>query len=43
MLKPAAESKQISVRYRVEQGAIAVLGDAARLLQVVSNLLNNAR
>jgi PAS domain S-box-containing protein len=41
-LKPAAEAKDIAVSYSTDQQSVLVLGDAARLLQVVSNLLNNA-
>jgi PAS domain S-box-containing protein len=41
-LKPTAEAKEIRVEYRAEHEPIVVLGDSARLLQVVSNLLNNA-
>jgi PAS domain S-box-containing protein len=42
-LKPAAEARDIGVRYQqVDQDPVVVFGDAARLLQVVSNLVNNA-
>lgn len=41
-LRPAAEEKKISVSYRGAGGPLVVLGDATRLVQVISNLLNNA-
>lgn len=40
--RPAAEAKQIRVEVVIEPGVGAMLGDAARLQQVVWNLLSNA-
>jgi len=42
VVRPAAESKQIRIDLRLSSDVDAVLGDAARLQQVVWNLLSNA-
>jgi PAS domain S-box-containing protein len=41
-VRPAADAKGIQLRLMVEPAAGMVSGDAARLQQIVSNLLNNA-
>jgi len=41
--RPAFERDGIALAVNVEPGPIRVAGDAARLVQVVDNLLNNAR
>ncbi len=40
--RPLAEEKQLSLHSSVPDEAVIVRGDAARLLQIVGNLLNNA-
>ncbi|HYO63822.1 MAG TPA: ATP-binding protein [Pyrinomonadaceae bacterium] len=42
VMRPAANAKNIAIRQRCEPGAAVVSGDAARLQQVVWNLLANA-
>ena len=41
-VKPLIDSKQQALSIAVESGPVTVLGDFKRLVQVVSNLLNNA-
>lgn len=41
-LKPRAEAKEITIKFTLETTTCCVLGDANRLQQVVSNLLDNA-
>lgn len=41
-LRPSAEDKQIALRLEVTRDELDVLGDGARLQQVVANLLGNA-
>jgi CheY-like chemotaxis protein/two-component sensor histidine kinase len=41
-MRPAAESKGISLRLTISEGEISIIGDADRLQQVVRNLLSNA-
>ena len=41
-LRPAAEGKQTALRLTVKSDELEVLGDGARLQQVVANLLGNA-
>jgi signal transduction histidine kinase/ActR/RegA family two-component response regulator len=41
-IRLAADTKQIRVRLRIDKAASVVTGDAARLHQVVTNLLTNA-
>src|SRR4029077_10763827 len=41
-LKPSAESKQIAIRLDMDGEELDVVGDEARLQQVIANLLGNA-
>lgn len=41
-LRPAAEAKEVAVRFRCDEPTVPMRGDAARLQQVVWNLLSNA-
>lgn len=41
-VRPAADAKQVALEYAVTSGSRVVMGDAARLQQVASNLLVNA-
>ena len=41
-LKPLTEGKQIDVQYPEQESRISVMGDEARLSQVLDNLLSNA-
>ena len=41
-VKPAAEAKQVQIRYTAAEPAPVVIGDANRLQQIASNLLVNA-
>jgi CheY-like chemotaxis protein len=41
-IRPSAEARGIALSLSIEPGGVVVLGDAARLTQVVSNLLNNS-
>lgn len=41
-VRPAAEAKQLAIRYACPQPAPVVTGDASRLQQIASNLLVNA-
>jgi PAS domain S-box-containing protein len=41
-VRPAVAAKSLELRQKIEPGAYVVVGDAARLQQVVANLLSNA-
>jgi PAS domain S-box-containing protein len=41
-LQPAAQAKHIHLRQVIEDGASSILGDAARLQQIIWNLMSNA-
>jgi PAS domain S-box-containing protein len=41
-VRPAVAAKSLELRLKIEPGAYVVVGDAARLQQVVANLLSNA-
>jgi len=41
-LRPSAEAKQLSLRLKVPSDALELVGDVARLQQIVSNVLGNA-